>query len=130
MLGALLMAVPDPTFIPDTTPATGAPTNPTAYIYAGKYAGVQWTNGDVSAQTELGVSVGPLIDPSTRFAIVPAGETSTETGSLTRCYWYVRHRKNGQYTAWVHAPQGAGCDVPGTEDGGTGGEYEDVDELI
>lgn len=130
MLGSLLMAVPDPALVPDTTPATGAPTDTTAYIYGGQYAGVQWTNGDVSAETEVGIGIGPLLEPSGRFAIAPAGETSINTGSLTRCYWFVRHRKNGQYTAWVHAPQGAGCDIPGTGEGGTGDEFEDVDELI
>ena len=103
---------------PDTTPPSGPPTSPQVFEYGGApYYGVQWTNGDSTAHTEIGNSAAALSDPAGRDAIVSPGTTSYQTSSEECQYWFVRHVKNGQYTAWVLADDPA----EGCGDGGGGG---------
>lgn len=101
---------------PDTSPPTGPPTNASAYVYAGDRVGVQWTNGDSTAETEIARTTAALLQPTAREFVVPATETAYQTGQTDRCYWWVRHRKNGQYTVWVIALHELGCTVD--SDGG------------
>lgn len=101
---------------PDTSAPTGPPTNASAYAYAGDRVGVQWTNGDSTAETEIARTGATTVQPTAREFIVPATETAYQTGQTDRCYWWVRHRKNGQYTVWVIALHELGCTVD--SDGG------------
>lgn len=114
MLNSLMPAVPAADAVPDTTPPSGPPTNTSAYTYSGDKIGVQWSNGDITAETEIARTAGALIEPTARDYIAPATETSFQTGSTSRCYWWVRHRKNGQYSAWVFAEHTSGsCEGDG-----------------
>ena len=91
---------------PDTTPPSGAPTSASAYTYGGTLVGVQWTNTDTNAHTELGIGADSTTDPTSVSASAAPGETTYETGTTTKCWWYVRHKRNGQASAWVYAPHG------------------------
>jgi len=93
----------------DTTPPTAPPSSPSAYYYGGSSVGVQWTNGDSSASTQVGFSTSDIVDPASVTATVSPGITSYETGLGDPCYWYVRHIRNGFTTAWVQAPHEDGC---------------------
>lgn len=95
--------------VDDTTPPSGPPLSPSAYYYSGSLVGVQWTNGDGTASTQIGFSTSDVIDPLTVTTTVSAGITNYETGATDPCYWYVRHIKNGSTTAWVQAPHEDGC---------------------
>ena len=101
---------------PDTTPPSGPPTNASAYTYGGSLIGVQWTNGDSTAETEIARTTAALIEPTSRDYIVPPTETAFQTGETERCYWWVRHRKNSQYSTWVLALHELGCSSD-SEDG-------------
>lgn len=117
MLGAAAQTQND--LAPDLDPPTGAPVAGVCSVYSGSLTVVQWANGDTSAQTEIGLSVDPLIDPTGREAIVAKGITSYETGVSTRCAWFVRHIKEAGVTAWVYVPHERGCTE--NPDIGTGG---------
>lgn len=85
--------------------------------------GVQWTNKDITAQTQIGLSVDVSTQPSSVYWTEGSGVTSYETGTETRCFWWVRHIKNAQTTSWVIALHPDGCvTVPGgTQPGGNPG---------
>ncbi len=95
--------------VEDTTPPSGPPTNASAYPYGGDLVGVQWTNGDTSASTQVGYNIDDL-DPTSVTATVSPSLTTYETGTEDECFWSVRHIKNGQVTAWVRAPHENGCE--------------------
>jgi hypothetical protein len=83
------------------------PSNVTTFLYAGSLIGVQWANGDASAETEIAYAATesggqPDGDPLS-FGTVGAGETAYETGQAATQYYWVRHVRNGQYSAWVIA---------------------------
>lgn len=107
---------------PDTSAPTNPPLNVSAYSVGnrGILTGVQWTNGDTDANTEIGRSDSNAVEPvgifenDFVFGNVAPGETSFNTQDERNCYWWVRHRKNAQYSVWVLG----GCS-PGA-DGGTG----------
>lgn len=94
----------------DTTPPTGPPTNASAYTYSGSLIGVQWTNGDSLANTEIGFNSSDA-DPTSVTDTVGPGDTTYETATEDRCFWSVRHIRNGFVTVWVRAPHGdaEGC---------------------
>lgn len=64
--------------------------------------GVQWTNGDSTASTDIGFSstAGGAVS---LFARVGPGVASYETADPTPVYWWARHFKNGTGTSWVAA---------------------------
>lgn len=106
MLAAAAAAM-SPQVIPGVGPQ-GAPTNVTVYFYAGSKVGVQWTNGDEDAQTQLARTGGA--EPTSADATVGPGQVSYETGSTEEFFWWVRHIRNGQTGSWVLAT------VPDTEE--------------
>lgn len=91
---------------------SGTPSNGSFYTYAGgAKVGIQWKNGDATAQTEIAFATtrevfdsypaeGEPIDAAT----VPAGWTSWDSGSpvsgFDYTYYGLRHVKNGQYSTW------------------------------
>jgi hypothetical protein len=89
-------------------PPSGPPTSPQVYEYSVGLYGVSWTNGDVLAHTEIGKSAAALIEPTSREAIKNPGITSWDSGTETCQYWWVRHVRNGQYSAWVLADEPSG----------------------
>ena len=104
-----LMAAPEI----DTSPPSGPPTNLSSYKWSGNKVGVQWTNGDATAMTQVYVSMTLDVDPDGPHLITkPAGATSydSQIDSGTWNFWYVRHLKNGQYSTWewVEDPDGTG----------------------
>ena len=76
---------------------------------------LSWTNGDATAITEIGTTGSAGGDgPTSVLTNVAAGETSYDTGHegtigapSIGTYWWVRHRKNGQYSSWVRSGEGA-----------------------
>lgn len=89
---------------------TGPPTNASTYNHGDELCpltGVQWTNGDVTAYTDIGNSASASVDPTSVFVQVSPGVTSHETNvNDTSLFWYVRHTKNSQSTVWVLAGAG------------------------
>ncbi len=77
------------------------------YWYAGgKKVGVQWRNGDLTASTQQAYGVD---SPDNIVGTSSPGETMRDLGIATTIWEanaytaYVRHVKNGQYTAWLAA---------------------------
>jgi len=107
-----------------------APSSVSAYTYGGHKIGVQWMVGDENAETQVARTDSANDDPGTADVefTAPPGATSWESGhdanqSVFRCTWWVRHVRNGQFSAW--SPAGIhvdGCTPPtappGGEDGG------------
>ena len=91
---------------------TGPPTNGSVYnagTEESPLTGVQWTNGDVTANTGYGHSNSPSVDPTGNFGSVAPGITSVNTEDFDASkQWYVRHQKNGQNTVWVLCGGGIG----------------------
>ena len=89
---------------------TGPPTSPSTYNHGDELnplTGVQWTNGDATAHTDLGNSASASVDPTSVFIQVSPGVTSHETNvNDPALFWYVRHTKNAQSTVWVLAGEG------------------------
>lgn len=83
------------------TPPTGDPTNVSTYTYGGSKIGVQWTNEDGAAQTQIGNSLDTMTEPSSVFATVAPGVTSYETETTIECVWWVRHIRCGIVGSWV-----------------------------
>ena len=83
----------------------GPPTNVSVYNAGNEpnpRTGIQWTNGDVQAQTASGFSTDPGTEPTGQWITSPAGITSQDTTDDTAGrYWWVRHLRNGQFSAWV-----------------------------
>lgn len=97
----------------DTSPPDGPPTGSSTYLWSGDKVGVTWTNGDSEATTEIYSSTILDTEPSGGGleAVVAAGLTSKELNvtSGTYNYWFIRHKKNDQYSDWEIA------DDPGLE---------------
>ena len=99
-------------YTPESVGPTGPPVSPTMYSYSGGFIGIQWTNGDSSAETEVAFvdDNTRTIEPSSPSEIqtkVSPGVTGWESEqSADTCTWYVRHKKGGQTTAWVIATLG------------------------
>jgi hypothetical protein len=95
----------------------GAPSNASAYPYSGNLVGVQWVSGDVTASTQIALTGGASPSSGDIVATAAAGATSYETGSTSQGFWWVRHAKNGQFSAWVVAlfTGGGGDPEPGEE---------------
>ncbi len=91
---------------------TGPPTNVSTYNAGDEgdpRTGVQWTNGDVTAQTQTGFSTDSGTDPTGPWLASAPGVTSQDTtDSTTGRWWWARHVKNGQVTAWVLGGEGFG----------------------
>lgn len=90
----------------------GPPTNVSTYNEGDEEfprTGVQWTNGDVLAITQVGFSTSPVVDPTSVWTNVAAGETNIDTGDNTAGrYWWARHNRGGQNTVWVFGGEGFG----------------------
>lgn len=84
---------PGPSDVPD---GTG-----TEEYGSGPLARLLWTNGDASASTQIGQSIGWWITPDTIYDTVAPGITAEDTNSTSFCFWWVRHIRNDQVTAWV-----------------------------
>ena len=87
---------------------SGPPTSVSIYKYGANLTGVQWTHGATSASTQIGdppTIGGP--PSSVDFTVIPL-VTTKETDKECSCYWFVRHAKNEQFSAWVLA---TGCDT-------------------
>ena len=91
----------------------GPPTNASNYLYSGTLYGVQWTAGDVDAETEvyfidtLGVGCPSTFpDDFTLLTTRAAGLTSYDAGQSVGCTFYLRHKKNGLYSAVVQVTAG------------------------
>lgn len=87
--------------LPEGSPGlgpTGPPTGGAEFVYAGNKIGLQWTNGDPLAFTEIGQSES---EPTVALYQVGPGETTYETGTTTSNEWWVRHLRNGQRSAWA-----------------------------
>ena len=93
----------------DTPPPDGPPTNASAYPYGGTLVGVQWTNGDPLASTQIGYNISNA-DPTSVTDTVGFGTTTFETGTEDECFWSVRHIRNTFVTVWVRALHQAGCE--------------------
>jgi hypothetical protein len=90
-------------------PPSGPPTDVSTYNSGDEEnpeTGIQWTNGDATANTQIGQSTSASVDPTSVYASVAPGVTSYETGIASSNYWYARHAKNGQFSAWVLGGQG------------------------
>lgn len=83
------------------------PSNVSLFYYTGTFIGVQWTNGDVTASTEIGIGDGIEAEPTAVFDTVGPGVSTYETGmtgtigSPPGIRWWVRHVKGGHQTPWV-----------------------------
>jgi hypothetical protein len=102
----------------------GAPTDASAYPYGGTLVGVQWRSTDLTASTQVALTGGA--EPTSAGQIVDtvaAGGENYETGTTTNGFWWVRHAKNGQFSAWVVAP------FAGSGGGDGGGDPEGGEEL-
>lgn len=81
----------------------GAPSNASAFPYGGGLVGVQWTNGDATAVTQVALTGGADPTASDVVATAAAGATTYESGTTTQGFWFVRHAKNGQFSSWTVA---------------------------
>jgi hypothetical protein len=98
-------------YTPPTIPPDGPPTNVSIYLYEGfSKVGVQWANGDPLATTEIGFNSTEDVEPTGATDLVGAGSTSWESGDVNRCWFWVRHCRGGQYSAWVVATNVFGCE--------------------
>lgn len=85
------------------------PSNVSLFYYNGTFIGVQWTNGDVTASTEIGIGDGIEAEPTAVFDTVGPGVSTYETettGVITHhgqpgIRWWVRHVKGRHRTPWV-----------------------------
>lgn len=101
-------------FEPSTTPPDGPPTNAVLYSYGGdSYVGLSWTNGDPDAETQIGYAEDPngTTEPTSVLATVAPGVTGYENNLVyvERCFFWVRHKRGGQLTAWVRCNHSFGC---------------------
>ena len=77
------------------------------YSYGGGLIGLQWTNGDPLAETEVGFRLDNTrtLEPTSVLTKVSPGVTGYETGETagenTTCTWWIRHKRGGSTTAWV-----------------------------
>ena len=88
----------------DSDPPDGPPTNLSAYTWGGSSVGLQWASGDALASTECWGSATLGASPDgAREAVTGPGVTSVDMavagGSFS--FWFVRHRRNGQFSSWV-----------------------------
>ncbi|MEE8608895.1 MAG: hypothetical protein V3S55_14920 [Nitrospiraceae bacterium] len=106
----MLMAAGNTAVVSQEPGPTDPPTNASTYNHGDEInplTGVQWTNGDATAHTDLGNSTSASVDPTSVFVQVSPGVTSHETNvNNTSLFWYVRHTKNSQSTVWVLAGAG------------------------
>jgi hypothetical protein len=86
---------------------TGPPKIVEMYTYGGGLIGIQWTNGDSAASTQIGLDeTAPFGDDVNHFPPTQApGVTTFETGTSITEGWFARHIRNGQVTAWVEAEE-------------------------
>jgi len=89
---------------------SGAPSNGSLYRHSGDKVGVQWSNGDVTANTEIrffdqagGCPPLPIEDNTALRWTVGSGVTQHEffiedTDPL--CSYWLAHKKGGVYSAW------------------------------
>ena len=88
---------------------TGPPTNASMFKN-GEQMAIQWSNGDATAQSQIGTNPSASADPTSVTYTVAPGVTSVDVADCDilnpSCYWYVRHIKNAQTTDWV---LGTGC---------------------
>lgn len=93
-------------YTPPTEAPTGPPTDVGLVKFGGGLFGIWWTNGDSAAETEIGYREDPtgVLEPTTYFDKVAPGLTTWNGEDFTyACYYWVRHRKGGQVSAWVQA---------------------------
>ncbi len=89
-----------------------APTDVSWFFHDGDKIGVQWANGDPTAATQIyfrdEVSGCPSVLPDdlTFIGTAPAGATSFDTTGTISCSHFIRHVKNGQFSAFVQAING------------------------
>lgn len=96
-------------YAPSSTPPDGPPTLVSLYPYGGRDYGIQWVNGDALAETEIGFNATEDVEPTSYTQKVPPGTTSYDLRTRNKCYWWVRHKRGGQYSAWVEAVNEFGC---------------------
>jgi len=103
-------------FEPSTTPPDGPPTNGNLYAYGGEtYVGLYWTPGDYDAETQIAYVIDPTgttePSPGDIIGLVGPGVQGFEDDLdyIERCYYWVRHRRGGQYSAWERCEHSFGC---------------------
>lgn len=102
-------------FTPGTTPPSAAPTDPVLVVFGGTgdLFGISWTNGDSTAETEIGYYEDPtgVTEPTTYIDKVAPGLTTWNSTNFSyACYYWIRHRKGGSVSAWVQVqPQFDDC---------------------
>lgn len=104
MMGLVAATLSDGEPASTPTPPEGDPTNTAAFFYGGSLVGLQWTNGDTQAYTEIGLSGSLAVEPSAATDVVAPGVTSYETGVTTETQWWVRHQRSGLFGSWVSVP--------------------------
>jgi len=97
--------------VPDTTPPASAPTNLSAFTVNRVETGIQWVNADADSNTQIGRSSSSSVEPTSELsALLAPGETIYETGDERHEWWWARHYRNGQYSAWTGPVQAPGAD--------------------
>lgn len=76
-------------------PPSGPPSNVGTYLYGGKI-GIDWTNADPLAQTEVSIDGG-----ATTAATVAPKANSWDSGETSGVDAACRHLRNGQYSSWT-----------------------------
>jgi hypothetical protein len=93
-------------YTPPTDPPSAAPVSAGLVKFGGGLFGIFWSNGDSAAETEIGYRQDPLgvLEPTTFLDKVAPGLTTWNGENFEyACYYWVRHRKGGQVSAWTRA---------------------------
>jgi hypothetical protein len=91
---------------------SGAPSGGTWWYYSGTKVGATWTNGDATASTQVywkdisGGCPSVLPDDAEFIETVSPGVVEVETEKTVGCSLFIRHVKNGQYSAWHQITSG------------------------
>ncbi len=109
---AMLMAAAD---TGGTGSPSGPPTNGSTYYISGSFVGVQWTNGDATASTQVWfrdtVTNGcpsAVPDDLTYLGSASPGQTTFEPlpKKTDTCTYYIRHGKNAAFSAFLQITSG------------------------
>lgn len=88
---------------------TAAPSSGVFELLGGDDYGLAWVNGDPTSSTQIAFKTPPGEPPAGEYIVSPgvtAFNVTFETGldlNDDTEFWYVRHVKNGQYSAWSAA---------------------------
>lgn len=95
-----------------TGPPSGSPSGGVTSLWGGDKISLDWTNGDSTASTQIyfkddasGCPSGSPADEEYINTVSP-GVSTYDTSKTSACNFFLRHVKNGQYSAWHQVTSG------------------------